>query len=52
MFFLGLAGFILYKDAKLAYERRRETKNLVQQMQMHETASIPSTHSRNIHGYI
>lgn len=52
MFFLGLAGLILYKDAKIAYERRRESKNLVHQMQMHETASIPSTHSRGIHGYI
>jgi len=52
MFFLGLAGLILYKDAKIAYERRRESKNLVQQMQMHETASIPSSHSRGIHGYI
>jgi heme/copper-type cytochrome/quinol oxidase subunit 1 len=52
MFFLALAGLILYKDAKFAYERRRESKNLVQQMQMHETASIPSTHSRGIHGYI
>lgn len=52
MIFLGLAGLILYKDAKIAYERRRESKNLVQQMQMHETASIPSTHSRGMHGYI
>lgn len=49
MFFLGLAGLILFKDAKQSYERRRESKNLVQQMQMHETASIPSTRS---HGYI
>lgn len=52
MFFLGLAALILYVDSKKAYERRRESKNLVQQMQMHETASIPSTHSRGIHGYI
>jgi uncharacterized membrane protein (DUF485 family) len=52
MFLLALAGLILYRDAKIAYERRRESKNLVQQMQMHETASIPSTHSRGIHGYI
>lgn len=52
MVLLGLAGLVLYKDAKIAYERRRESKNLVQQMQMHETASIPSSHSRGIHGYI
>lgn len=52
MFFLGLAGLVLYKDAKYAYERRRESKNLVQQMQMHETASIPSSHGRGLHGYI
>lgn len=52
MFILGLASFILYREAKLAYERRREAKNLVQQMQMHETASIPSSHSRGAHNYI
>lgn len=52
MFILALAALILYKDAKIAYERRRESKNLVQQMQMHETASLPSSHSRGIHGYI
>jgi uncharacterized membrane protein (DUF485 family) len=52
MFFLGLAGLILYKESRIAYERRRESKNLVQQMQMHETASLPSTHSRGLHGYI
>lgn len=52
MFVLGLAGLILYKDAKNSYERRRESKNLVQQMQMHDAASIPSTHSRGLHGYI
>lgn len=52
MVLLGIAGLILYKDAKLAYERRRESKSLVQQIQMHETASLPSSHSRGIHGYI
>ena len=52
MFIFAFASFLLYKDAKKAYELRREAKNLVQQMQMQETASIPSTHSRNIHGYI
>ncbi|CAO1402483.1 unnamed protein product [Diamesa hyperborea] len=52
MFILGFASFLLYKDAKKAYELRREAKNLVQQMQMQETASIPSSHSRNLHGYI
>lgn len=52
MFFLGLAGLILYKDAKTAYDRRRETKNLVHQMQLHETGSIPSSHSRHLGGYI
>lgn len=49
---LGLAGLILYKDARQAYERRRESKNLVHQMQLHETASLPSSHSRGMHGYI
>lgn len=52
MFVLGLAGLILYRDAKISYERRRESKNLVQQMQMHDAASIPSTQSRGLHGYI
>lgn len=52
MFFLGLAGLVLYKDARYAYERRRESKSLVQQMQMHETASNPSSHGRGLHGYI
>lgn len=52
MFFLGAAGLILYKDAKQSYEHRRESKNLVQQMQLHDTASIPSSHSRGLHGYI
>lgn len=50
MFFLGLAGLILYKDAKSAYERRRESKSLVHQLQLHETGSIPS--SRHMGGYI
>jgi hypothetical protein len=52
MFFLGLAALILYKDSRKSYEHRRESKNLVHQMQMHDGASIPSTHSRSMHGYI
>lgn len=37
----GLAGLILWKESKAAYERRREAKNLVAQMQMHEPGYNP-----------
>jgi hypothetical protein len=53
MMILGLAALLLYKESKMSYERRREAKNLVTQMQMHETGSIPSSHHRQgLHGYI
>lgn len=50
MLVLGLASLLLYKESKKSYERRREAKNLVTQMQMHETASLPSSHSHR-HGF-
>lgn len=38
-FFHGFASFALYKEAKLSYELRRESKNLV--MQMHPQPEQP-----------
>lgn len=50
MFILGFAGLLLYRESKKSYERRREAKNLVTQMQMHETASLPSSHRHGFSG--
>uniref|UniRef100_A0A182P775 Uncharacterized protein n=1 Tax=Anopheles epiroticus TaxID=199890 RepID=A0A182P775_9DIPT len=52
---LGLAALLLYKESRKSYEMRREAKNLVMQMQMHEPGYHPSHHtSRSLHsgGYI
>ncbi|XP_050085503.1 uncharacterized protein LOC126571217 [Anopheles aquasalis] len=52
---LGLASLLLYKESRRSYEMRREAKNLVMQMQMHEPGYNPSHHtSRSLHsgGYI
>lgn len=51
---LGLAGFVLHRDAKRAYEVRSEAKNLVMQMEMQEPGfqAAPHHRSRSLQGYI
>jgi membrane-anchored protein YejM (alkaline phosphatase superfamily) len=50
---LGLASLFLYSEARKAYEQRRESKNLVMQMQMQDPSyhGGSSSHSRGgLHG--